>query len=91
MGLYFNYDEPFICGLKCKHLFNITTINDYDADDVDNSILMMLGTTQFVLHSCLPMYLVAAVRGTGTHMLVDTGAKHNVIDINFTCPIGLLE
>lgn len=37
------------------------------------------------------MYLTGAVRGTITHMLVDTSTKHNVIDINFACPIGLLE
>jgi hypothetical protein len=45
IGLCFNYVEPFTHGRKCRHLFDITTINDYDADDVDNNLLMMLGMT----------------------------------------------
>ena len=44
-GLCFNYDEPFTRSHKCKHLFNIMATNDYDANDVDNSLLMMIGTT----------------------------------------------
>ena len=45
-GLCFNCDKPFTRGHKYKHLFDITAVNDYDNDtDVDNSLLMMIGTT----------------------------------------------
>lgn len=44
-GLCFNCDKPFTHGHKCKLLFDITSINDYDADDIDNNLLMMIGTT----------------------------------------------
>lgn len=37
------------------------------------------------------MYLAGAILGTCAHMLVDTGTTHNIIDINFTCLIGLLK
>ena len=33
MGLCFNCDGPFTRGHKCKHLFDITTVNDYDNDN----------------------------------------------------------
>ena len=65
--------------------------NDYDANDVDNSLLMMIGTTQSTIRGCHPMYLVGAILGTGAHMLVDTDTTHNIIDNNFTCLIGLLK
>ena len=48
--LCFNYDKPFTRDHKCKHLFDITAINDYDNNDADadvnNSLLMMIGTGQ---------------------------------------------
>lgn len=43
MGFYLNYDEPFTRGHKCKHLFDITLVNDYDFDDTDASLVMMIG------------------------------------------------
>lgn len=43
MGFYLNYDEPFTRGHKCKHLFDITLFNDYDFDDTDASLVMMIG------------------------------------------------
>ena len=81
MGLYFNYDEPFTSGLKCTHLFDITAINDYDANNIDDSLLMMIGTTQSAVRDCRPMYLAGAVLGTGTHILINMAAMHNDIDI----------
>ena len=46
--LCFICDEPFSHGHKCKHLFDIIAVNDYDNidddTDVDNSLLMMIGT-----------------------------------------------
>ena len=90
-GLCFNCDEPFTGSHKCKHLFNIRATNDYNVDDVDNSLLMMLGTTPPAVHGCHPMYLAGAILGTGVHILVDTGATHNIIDINVARTIGLLE
>jgi hypothetical protein len=40
--LYFNCDEPFSCGHKCKILFEITAINDYDQEEADASLMMMI-------------------------------------------------
>ena len=56
--LCFNYEEPFTQGHKCKHLFNITAINDYDMDDIDNSLIMMIGTNQSPMRGYPPMYLL---------------------------------
>jgi hypothetical protein len=43
-------DEPFTRGHKCKHLFDIMVVNDYDNNDndadIENSLLMMIGTDQ---------------------------------------------
>jgi len=90
-GLCFNCDEPFTRGHKCIHLFNITAINDYNTDSIDNGLMMMIGTNQSAVRSCPPMYLIGVVSGMGIHILVDTGATHNIIDINVTCLIGLRE
>ena len=90
-GLCFNYDEPFTRGHKCTHLFVSTAVNDYDTKDIDNSLLMMIGTTQWAVRSSPPMFLVGAILGTDVHILVDTGATHNIIDINVARTIGLLE
>ena len=35
------------------------------------------------------MYLVGVMSGTGVHILIDTGATHNIIDINVAHFIGL--
>jgi hypothetical protein len=37
-GLCFNYDEPFSRNQKCKMLFEITAINDYEVEEVDASL-----------------------------------------------------
>ena len=93
MRLCINYDEPFSHGHKCKHLFDITAVNDYDNIDddtnVDNSLLMMIGTGQFPVQGRPPMYLAGVVSGIGVHILVDTGATHNIIDSNVARLIGL--
>jgi hypothetical protein len=44
MALCFNRDKPFTHGHKCKHLFDIMLINDYDNDDTDAGLMMMIGT-----------------------------------------------
>jgi ornithine carbamoyltransferase len=67
---------------KCKNLFDITVINDYDTKDIDNSLLMMIGTTQSAVCSSPPVFLARVILGTGIHILVDTGTTHNIIDIN---------
>jgi hypothetical protein len=69
---------------KCKNLFDITVVNDYDTKDIDNSLLMMIGTTQSAVRGSHPMFLAGAILGTGVHILVGTGATHNVLDINVT-------
>ena len=93
--LRFNCNEPFTHGHKCKHLFDITTMNDNnnnnDEADVDNSLLMMIGTDQSLVLGRPPMYLTGVVSETGVHILIDTGATHNIIDINVAHLISLLE
>ena len=88
-----NCDEPFKRGHKCKHLFDITAVNDYDNNDddadIDNSLLMMIGMGQSSVQGRPPMYLAGVVSGTSAHILVDTGATHNIIDINVARLIGL--
>jgi len=37
------------------------------------------------------MYLTRVISRPGIHILVDTGATHNIIDINVAHIIGLLE
>ena len=37
------------------------------------------------------MYLAGVVSSNGVHILVDTGATHNIIDINVAHLIGLQE
>jgi hypothetical protein len=90
-GLCFNCDEPFSRGHKCKLLFDITAINSYDTDDSDNSFMMMIGTPNAAVHGCTPMYLTGVIVGTGVFILVDTGATHNIIDINVARLIALRE
>jgi len=91
--LYFNCDKPFAHGHKCKHLFDIMAVNDYDNNDddanIDNSLLMMIGTDQSLVLGHPPMYLTRVVTETGIHILVDMGSTHNIIDINVTRLIGL--
>jgi hypothetical protein len=43
-GLCFNYDESFSCGHKCKMLFEITAVNDYNMEEADASLMMMIGS-----------------------------------------------
>jgi hypothetical protein len=94
-GLCFNCDGPFTRGHKYTHLFDITVVNDYDNNDddtnVDNNLLMMIGTGQSPVQGHPPMYLAGVVSGTGVHILVDTGATHNIIDINVARHISLQE
>jgi hypothetical protein len=90
-GLCFNCDEPFVRGHKCKHLFDITTINDYDTNEADDSLMMMIGTTHSAVRDSPPMYLTEVILGTGVQILVDTDTTHNIIDINVAHIIGLLE
>jgi hypothetical protein len=69
---------------KCKNLFDITAVNDYDTKDIDNSLLMMIDTTQSTVRGSPPMFLAGAILGTSVNILVDMGATHNVLDINVT-------
>jgi hypothetical protein len=42
-GLCFNCDELFSRGHKCKMLFEITAVNDYNVEEADASLMMMIG------------------------------------------------
>lgn len=91
-GLYFNYNEPFTQGHKCKHLFDITAVNNYTSDnDNDNSLMMLVVTQGPGVRGGRTMCLAGAVLGTGAFILIDTGATHNVIDINFARVVNLRE
>jgi hypothetical protein len=90
-GLRFNCDEPFAHGHKCKLLFDITAINDYDLEEADNSLKMMIGRTQSGVQGTSPMYLEGVINGVGVLVLVDSGLTHNVIEINVAHSIGLRE
>jgi hypothetical protein len=62
-----------------------------DANAIDHNILVMIVTSRSVIRGRHTMCQVGAILGTGDHMLVDTGAAHNFININFTRIIGLME
>jgi hypothetical protein len=49
---------------------------NYDNDDVDNSLLMMIGTEQSPVRGCPPMYLTGVVSGTGVVGTKSTGYPH---------------
>jgi hypothetical protein len=90
-SLCFNYDEPFARGHKCKLLFDITAINDYDLEEADNSLMMMIGRTQSGVQGASPMYLEGVINDAGVLVLVDSGSTHNIININVARSIGLQE
>jgi hypothetical protein len=72
-------------------LFDITAINDYDLEEADSSLKMMIGMTQSEVQGTSPMYLEGVINGVGVLVLVDSGLTHNVIDINVAHSIGLQE
>jgi hypothetical protein len=88
VGLCFDYDESFSCGHKCKMLFEIIAIN-YDVEEANASLMMMIGRLQFGVQGASPMYLEGVMNGVGVLVLVDSGSTHNVIDINVARAIGL--
>jgi hypothetical protein len=80
--------------------YNRHSINDYKCEnnltisltgDTDNTFTMMIGTTNVATHRCTPMFLTGVIAGMGVFILVDTGAMHNIIDINVARAIGLWE
>jgi hypothetical protein len=89
VSLCFNYDEPFSHGHKCKMLFEITTINDYEVEEADASLMMMIDKLQLGVQRASPMYLEGMMNGADILVLVDSGSTHNVIDINVARTIGL--
>lgn len=61
LGLCFTCDNPFTRDHECNNLFDITTINDYDTEDTNNNLLMMIGITQSAVRGSPPMYLTGAI------------------------------
>jgi hypothetical protein len=88
-GLCFNCDEPFSHDHKCKMLFEITVVNDYAVEEVDASLMMMIGRLQSRVQGASPMYLEGVMNGAGVLVLVDTCSTHNVVDINVARAIDL--
>jgi hypothetical protein len=56
-GLCFNCDKSFSHGHKCKMLFEITTVNDYDMEEADASLMMMIGRLQSRVQGASPCIL----------------------------------
>lgn len=83
MVLCFNCDEKFTRGYKCKHLFNITLVNISNGHEVDPSLMMMISAQNSSVCGWCTMFLVGSILGHGMLILVDTGAIHNILDINF--------
>jgi hypothetical protein len=62
-----------------------------DADAIDHNLLMMIVTSQSAIRGRHTMCQAGAILGTSDHMLVNTGATHNFININFARIIGITE
>lgn len=82
LGLCFNCDEQFSRGHKCKQLFEITIVNDFDDDD-EPSLMVITAGPNGGLQGWCTMRLVGAVFGEGARVVIDTGATHNVVDFSF--------
>jgi hypothetical protein len=91
MALCFNRDEPFTHGHKCKHLFDIMLVNDYDNDDTNFDLMMMIGTQNLGARGWRTIFMAGAVLAEAMRILDDTSATHNVIGINFAWLVGLME
>jgi hypothetical protein len=65
ISIYITFNKHPIHNYKRENKLWISTVNDYDANDVDYNILMMLGTTQSATRGCHLMYLAGAVLGHG--------------------------
>lgn len=72
-------------------LFEITVVNDFIAEDTPDSMMMMIGKPHSGVHGASPMYLEAVINRTRVIALVDSGATHNITDINVARAIGLNE
>jgi hypothetical protein len=70
-------------------LFEITTVNDYDVEEADASLMMVIGRLQSGVQGASPMYLEGVMNGAGVLVLVDSGSTHNIIDINVARAIDL--
>jgi hypothetical protein len=58
---------------------------------MDHNLLMMIVTSRSVVRGRHTMCRAGAILDTVDHILVDTGATHIFISINFGCIIGLAE
>lgn len=91
IGLCFNYDEQFTRGHKCKHIFDITLVNDYDMEEADPGLMMMISAQNSGVRGWRTMFLAGDVLGQGVRILINISATHNVIIINFARWVGLME
>jgi hypothetical protein len=71
--------------------FSLIIDADADANAIDHNLLMMIVSLRSVILGRHTMCQAGAILGTDDHMLVDIGATHNFININFACIIGLME
>jgi hypothetical protein len=55
-------------------LFEITAVNDYDVEEADASLMMMIGRLQYGVQGAFPIYLEGVMNGAGVLMLVDSGS-----------------
>jgi hypothetical protein len=66
-------------------LFEITAVNDYDQDEADASLMMMIGHLQSGVPGASLMYLEGMMNGADILVLVDLGSTHNVIGLHEQC------
>lgn len=71
---------------SAKHLCDITLVNDVDLD-----LMMMIGTQSSGVRGWCTKLLAGVVLGQGMHILVNTSATHNILNINFTQLASLME
>jgi hypothetical protein len=67
-----------------EHLFDITLVSDYDNDDANPGLMMMIGSYDFRVHGQCTMFLACAKLGERLHILIDTCTIHIVLDIKFS-------
>jgi hypothetical protein len=80
------YNRHSINDYKCENNLTISLI-----DDTVNTFTMMTGTTNAASRRCTPIFLTGVITSMGVFILVDTGAMHNIVDINVACAISLRE
>jgi len=65
VGLCFSCDELLSCGHKCKLLFDNTIVNNYDLEEADDSLMMMISRLHIEVQGASLMYIEWMMNYTG--------------------------